>query len=270
MPEQIICADRLCYRYNSADVINNISFDIAAGDYIGLVGPNGSGKSTLIRLILGLLVPTAGNLTLFGHPSIEMKCRERIGYLPQKLNFFNPFFPSTVREIVSLGLLSGRKLPKRLGLADIEKIGRILDILGISHLSDKAIGDLSGGQQQRVFIARALVNMPELLLLDEPTTALDPETRDNFFELMNRLNSERKVTIILVTHDTGSIGKYASKLLYIDKEVIFFGGFDEFCLSGDMTAFFGASSQHVICHRHDHEFLNLKSGNKTDSRQNME
>jgi zinc transport system ATP-binding protein len=113
------------------------------------------------------------------------------------------------------------------------------------------IGDLSGGQQQRVFIARALVNKPELLFLDEPTTALDPETRENFFEVLSDLNRNHKVTVVLVTHDIGTIGKYASKLLYIDRGVIFYGSFDEFCLSGDMTRFFGASSQHLICHRHE-------------------
>ncbi|HMK56090.1 MAG TPA: metal ABC transporter ATP-binding protein [Dissulfurispiraceae bacterium] len=264
MPEQIISSDSLSYRYNSVEVLSNISFDVEEGDYIGLVGPNGSGKSTLIRLILGLLSPASGGIRLFGHPTLEMKCRERIGYLPQKMNFFNPFFPSTVREVVSLGLMSGKKFPKRLETGDNKAIDDALDMLGIAHLRGKAIGDLSGGQQQRVFIARAIVNMPDLLLLDEPTTALDPETRDNFFKLMKRLNREKGVTIVLVTHDTGSIGKYASKLLYIDKEIIFFGGFDEFCMSGDMTAFFGPSSQHLICHRHDHSLLALKAKPKDE------
>jgi len=252
MPVKVINIEKLSYSYNSIEVLSNISCDISHGDYVGLVGPNGSGKSTLIRLMLGLLAPASGSAMLFGHPSSEMKCRERIGYLPQKMSFFNPYFPSTAREIVVLGLLSRKKFPKRLDAADEQRIDMTLERLNIADIGHKMIGGLSGGQQQRVFIARALVNDPDLLLLDEPTTALDPETRENFFEILADMNSRKKVTVILVTHDIGTIGKYASKLLYIDKEVIFYGGFDDFCLSGDMTKFFGASSQHLICHRHDH------------------
>jgi zinc transport system ATP-binding protein len=182
-----------------------------------------------------------------------MKDRYKIGYLPQKMSFFNPYFPSSVREIVSLGLISKKEFPKRLDAADQQAINRVLDLLHISNIGDKMIGSLSGGQQQRAFIARALVSDPELLLLDEPTTALDPETRDNFFEILGTLNREKNLSVVLVTHDIGTIGKYASKLLYIDKEIIFYGGFDDFCMSGEMTKFFGPSSQHLICHRHDVE-----------------
>ena len=247
----MITIEKLSYRYNSIEVLSNISCTIDQGDYIGLVGPNGSGKSTLIKLILGLLVPTAGSVRLCGHLSSEMKCREAIGYLPQKMSFFNPYFPSTVREIVALGLVSRKKFPKRLDVTDEKTIDKTLEMLNIADIGHKMIGDLSGGQQQRVFIARALVNNPELLFLDEPTTALDPETRENFFEILSNLNRRSNVTVVLVTHDIGTIGRYASKLLYIDRGIIFYGSFDEFCLSGDMTRFFGASSQHLICHRHE-------------------
>jgi len=113
------------------------------------------------------------------------------------------------------------------------------------------IGELSGGQQQRVFLARAIVHEPELLILDEPTAALDPETRERFFAMIQELNGKKGVTIILVTHDIGNIGKYASKLLYLDKKIIFYGSFNDFCLSDEMMGYFGAYSQHVICHRHD-------------------
>jgi zinc transport system ATP-binding protein len=251
MPVKAIDIGKLSYCYNSIEVLSNISCDIGQGDYVGLVGPNGSGKSTLIKLMLGLLIPSSGSAMLYGHSASEMKNRERIGYLPQKMSFFNPYFPSSVREVVTLGLLSGKKFPKRLNADDELRIDKAMEMLHISDIRHKMIGGLSGGQQQRVFIARALVNEPDLLLLDEPTTALDPETRENFFEILSTMNSQKKVTVVLVTHDIGTIGKYASRLLYIDKEVIFYGGFDEFCMSGDMTRFFGASSQHLICHRHD-------------------
>ena len=247
-----ISIEKLSYSYNSVEVLSGISCDIEQKAYVGLVGPNGSGKSTLIKLMLGLLVPSAGSVKLYGSDSSEMKNRKRIGYLPQNPNFFNPYFPASVGEIVTTGLLSDKKFPKRLDDADVKKIDISMEMLNILDIRHKMIGNLSGGQQQRVFIARALVNEPDLLLLDEPTTALDPETRDSFFEILSDLNRQRGLTVVLVTHDIGTIGKYASRLLYIDKEVIFYGGFDDFCLSGDMTKFFGASSQHLICHRHDH------------------
>ncbi len=248
--EAVLC-EGLSFRYNGHEALNDISFTVNQGDYVGLVGPNGSGKSTLIKIMLGLLQPLTGRVLVFGSNPSEMKLWDRLGYLPQKMDTFNPHFPSSVREIVSLGLISGKRFPKRLGKDDQAAIDKALDLVNISGISRKLIGDLSGGQQQRVFIARALVNEPGLLILDEPTTALDPETRENFFELLAELNRKRKVTIVLVTHDIGSIGKYASRLLYLDKRVIFYGGFDEFCLSGDMAKFFGAASQHLICHRHE-------------------
>jgi zinc transport system ATP-binding protein len=248
---EVVKVENLVVRYNSIDVLSDVSFRVEAGDYIGIVGPNGSGKSTLIKAMLGLLTPSAGKVELFGHGAAEMSGRERVGYLPQKMSFFNPHFPATVRETVALGLISQKSFPKRLRAEDDAAIDEALAMLGMSDLKREMIGNLSGGQQQRVFIARALVNKPEALLLDEPTTALDPEIRDSFFELISKLNRDAGVTVMLVTHDLGTIGRYASKLLYIDKKVIFYGGFDDFCKSDEMTKFFGPSSQHLICHRHE-------------------
>ena len=101
-----------------------------------------------------------------------------------------------------------------------------------------------------MLLARALINEPEFLILDEPTTALDPETRDKFFNTLRELNAHHRVTIIIVTHDIADIGKYAAKLLYLDKRLIFFGSFEDFCSSADMASYFGEFAQHLICHRH--------------------
>jgi zinc transport system ATP-binding protein len=129
-------------------------------------------------------------------------------------------------------------------------IDAALELLGIVPLKKRLIGGLSGGQQQRVLLARAMVNRPELLILDEPTTALDPETREQFYALLERINRSEGTTVLLVTHDTWSIGKYANRFLYVDKKIIFDGSFDDFCHSEEMTAFFGEHAQHLICHRH--------------------
>jgi len=151
---------------------------------------------------------------------------------------------------VALGLLSLKRFPRRLTRKDRQKVSEVLEELGILDLAGKLIGELSGGQQQRMLLARALVNDPELLILDEPTAALDPEMRDRFYGLVSDINRNRGVTVLLVTHDTGTIGMYASKLLYLDKKVLFFGNFDEFCHSPEMSALFGEHSQHLMCHRH--------------------
>jgi zinc transport system ATP-binding protein len=248
---KILSVEQLGFRYNSVEVLSDISFSVEAGDYIGLVGPNGSGKTTMIKIILGLLQQEKGAVTLFGTDSSGFRDRQRIGYLPQKPTHFNPHFPATVREIVSLGLFSKQRFPKRITKNDQALIYDAMAMAEVLDIGDALIGELSGGQQQRVLVARAVVNKPELLILDEPTTALDPEAREHFFQVLYELNRRQNVTVILVTHDIASIGKYASKLLYLDKKVVFYGSFEDFCLSENMTHYFGEFTQHLICHRHD-------------------
>jgi zinc transport system ATP-binding protein len=250
MPVDVVTVEGLSYCYNAAEVLHDISFRVKAGDYLGIVGPNGSGKSTLIKAVLGLLVPTRGAVTLFGAAPDCFRERQKVGYLPQRLKFFNPSFPATVEEIVRLGLLGGKRFPKRRATGDDAAVEKTLGYMGIADIRRKLIGELSGGQQQRTLLARALVSDPQLLILDEPTTALDPETRENFYKLLQHINQDHGTSIVLVTHDTWSIGRYASRFLYVDKRIIFDGTFDEFCQSEQMTDFFGEHAQHVICHQH--------------------
>lgn len=247
----MLSSERVHFQYNAVEILTDISFQIQKGDYVGIVGPNGSGKTTLIKLALGFLKPTKGKIYLFEKNPSLFSDWHKVGYLPQKANNFNPHFPATVTEIVGLGLLSKKGFPKRIGKHDNDTIDDALSLMDITSISKKLIGELSGGQQQRVLIAKAIVSDPELLILDEPTTALDPEGREKFFHTLKELNEKKKLTIIMITHDMGTIGKYASRLMYIDKKVIFFGGFDTFCASQEMSTYFGEHSQHVICHRHD-------------------
>lgn len=242
--------EHISFSYGVADVVSDISLSVAEGDYIGVVGPNGSGKTTLIRIILGLLKPSHGEVFVYGESIRAFDSWEKIGYLPQKISAFNPTFPATVEEIVGLGLLSHKAFPKQITRSDKDLIDRALDRMAIPDLKYNLIGELSGGQQQRVFVARALVHNPRILILDEPTSALDPQARENFFEILTDLNKKENLTIFLITHDIGNIGRYASKLIYLDKRVIFYGNFEEFCLSKNITEYFGAHSQHLICHRH--------------------
>ena len=244
MQGKVITVENLSFSYDGNQVLENVSFSVDEGDYIGLVGPNGSGKTTLIRNMLGLVKPRAGRIFLFGVRLADFKEWGKIGYLPQKINSFNLFFPATVREVVSLGLASKKE-------ADSDAVERAMELVDVGNIGGRLIGELSGGQLQRVLLARALVNEPALLIMDEPTSAIDPETREKFFAVLRDLNREKKMTVMLITHDVGTIGKYARKLLYLDGKVFFYDTFQNFCLSPAMKELFGAFSQHVICHMHD-------------------
>lgn len=248
--QELIRVERLTCLHGAIEALSDISFSVSSGDYLGIVGPNGSGKSTLVRALLGLMPVYKGHISIFGQSRDSFSEWQRLGYLPQNLGPFNPAFPATVLEVVQLGLLAGKGLPRRLCRHDRQQVQELLELLGIDHLQRRLIGELSGGQQQRVMLARALVNNPELLVMDEPTAALDPEIRDRFYELVARMNKNKGTTVLLVTHDTGTIGQYASRMLYLDKKLLFFGSFDEFCHSPEMAVFFGEHSQHLICHRH--------------------
>lgn len=241
--------EKLCVNYQGAEVLSRIDLKISPGEYVGIVGPNGSGKTTLVRAVLGLVLLSAGKVLLFGKNQPEFKDWKKVGYLPQRITHLDQRFPANVEEVVSAGLIASRPFPKELKSSDRDRVVEMLKELGISELRTRMIGRLSGGQQQRVLLARALVHDPELLFLDEPTTALDPATREAFYSLLQKINREKKTTILFVSHDPATMGKYASKLLYLDKKVVFFGSFDDFCHSPDMTRYFG-EGQHLICHRH--------------------
>lgn len=253
-----VATDRLCFRFNGTDILKDITFSLARGEFLGIVGPNGSGKTTLIKVLLGLLTPTSGKVALFGQDIGNFHQWSKIGYLPQKMAGFNPHFPATVEEVVALGLLAGKSFPRRRARGDRRSVDEAIDLMDITPIRNKLIGELSGGEQQRVLIAKALVASPELLILDEPTTALDPESRERFFSILNDIKTQKGATIIMITHDTGTIGQHASLMLYIDKTAVFYGGFDEFCTSKDMTDYFGEHSQHLICHRHEHALTRVK------------
>jgi len=166
-----------------------------------------------------------------------------VGYLPQKSTYTDPKFPATVREVVASGLRVKSKGKVRTTLnKSKDTVGPILRMLQIEHLSDKRVGKLSGGQQQRVHLARALVGSPSILILDEPTGALDPSSRECFYTTLKKFNTENRVTILIVTHDSHSIGQYAESILYLDRKVLFFGS---------MEAFHAApSSEHYFNHSH--------------------
>lgn len=205
--------------YYGNEAIRDVTFSIEQGSMVGIIGPNGAGKSTLIKGILGLLKKDKGSVRFFGE---ELdKVRKRIAYVPQRSNI-DWTFPITVMDTVligtypSLGLFKlPRKREKALALESLSKVG-------LSEYRNRQIGELSGGQQQRVFLARALVQQPELLLLDEPFVGIDVASEETIVHILKELQQEGK-TIVVVHHDLSKANSYFDQLLLLNKELIEYG-----------------------------------------------
>ncbi|MGN0024040.1 MAG: metal ABC transporter ATP-binding protein [Candidatus Avelusimicrobium sp.] len=247
--QSIICADNLRFAYTRTPVLEGVSFKITSGDYVGIIGPNGGGKTTLLKLLLGL-ERGEGKIELFGTPLARFKDWQKIGYLAQKSPVSQSRFPISAEEVVLMGL------PSRRGAdvlrTELKEVHEAMRQTRTREYAGRIFHDLSVGQQQRVLLARAIVSKPELLILDEPSTALDASSREMFFDLLGELNNKRGVTILLITHDTGEVGKYISKFMYVDKTLVFFGTKEEFCKSDKVAQKLGAFAQHTIDHLHNH------------------
>lgn len=203
----------LSFSYNKTPLLDKVSFTVNRGDFVGIIGPNGSGKSTLVKLMLKILPSESGEIRLLGEPIATFKDWNKIGYVSQKANAFNGSFPATVEEIVQANLFSKIGLFKFPRKKHKEMVYQALEKVDMAQYGKRLIGNLSGGQQQRVFIARTLVNEPELLFLDEPTVGIDAKSEEAVYCLLARLNQTLGLTVVMVTHDIGAITVHANRLL---------------------------------------------------------
>lgn len=195
MKNPILSVKKLRVGYGENIVIKEASFEIEKGDFISVVGANGSGKSSLMRAILGLIKPISGSVK-YGK-NINNK---RIGYLPQETKI-DLNFPATVREIVLSGNLGQMSKKIFYSRSEKQKMADALKLLGISKLMSKSFSELSGGQKQKVLLSRALAATDKMLILDEPSNNLDYRSRNEFYELLKKLNKEQNLTIVMITHD---------------------------------------------------------------------
>lgn len=238
----LVSVQSVSYNYNSESVLENVSFDVEEGDFLGIIGPNGAGKTTLFHCMLGLLNSYSGKITILNQDIKKYKKIFRIiGYIPQKKSI-DQKFPLTVKELVSLSL--PRNTSKNIVL-------EILKQVGLYKLKNKTIGQLSGGQQQRVLIAKALVNNPIILMLDEPTNELDHKSQNDFYSLLKELNEKNKITIIWSSHDMDAVNKYANKVSCINKRMFFHGDKGEFFSSEDHLKNYSESTMQIHMHSHD-------------------
>ena len=245
----VIDVDKVYYSYESAFALENISFTVNEGDLLGIIGPNGAGKTTLFRLMIGLLEDYQGKITIFGQDIRKnRKVLQNVGYIPQK-KFIEQGFPATVEEIVSLGIN---------GKPSKDKIISAIETVGLFEQKNKRIGELSGGQQQRVFIAKALVNDPKLLILDEPATGIDLEAQSKFYGLLKRLNYENKITIIWASHDLDAVNKLADKVACVNRKMFFHGDTNKFFENEELLKAYSESTMQM--HMHLHNDLNYDHG----------
>ncbi|MGH7233683.1 MAG: metal ABC transporter ATP-binding protein [Nitrospiraceae bacterium] len=200
--------------------LKDITLDIAEGEFVGVIGPNGSGKTTLCRAVLGLMPPLKGSLQIFDCACEKLQChhRAKIGYLPQK-GVLDKHFPITVLETVMMGRAGVLGLFKRPGRQDRDIAREALSHVGMLDHEDTALGQLSGGQQQRVFIARALAQQPQVLLLDEPTTGIDIVTQHSVLDLIRRLHRDLGLTVLLITHDINMIRTHVDRLVLLKTQL---------------------------------------------------
>lgn len=208
----IIKIEHLGVAYDDNVALRDVSLNIYAHDFVGIIGPNGGGKTTLVKAVLGLVRPTTGTIR-FLHPDGTAATKMNIGYLPQ-YSSFDFRFPITVEEVVRMGFLANRGLTAHINKEQKAAAARVMERMELSDLRRRPISNLSGGQRQRVLMARALVNRPSLLILDEPSTYIDQQSEHRLYSLLERINSE--CAIMLVSHNLDAVHRIVKNIAVVN------------------------------------------------------
>jgi zinc transport system ATP-binding protein len=225
--------------YSETPALKAINLDIEDGEFLGLIGPNGSGKTTLIKVILGLLKPDRGRVTVFGSPPDRLgRARSLIGYVPQR-NQSDWNFPVSVLDVVLMGRYGRIGLFRRPSSADEEIALRSLEAVQMREYARRHLAQLSGGQQQRVMIARALAAEPRLLLLDEPAAGVDIHAEEQFYELLRELKEKHGLTIVVVTHDIAVVSSHVEKLACLNQTLYIHASPEEVLTAGTLQKVYG-------------------------------
>jgi manganese/iron transport system ATP-binding protein len=214
----ILEASHVTVRYDGRAALQDVSFRLSSGEQVAVVGPNGAGKSTLFKVIAGVLQPLEGEVRVAGHCPGSHIC---IAYVPQRSEV-DWTFPVTVADVVMMGRAGRMGLLRRPGREDRERVCQCLEAVGMSGLADRQIGELSGGQQQRMFIARALAQEAELMLMDEPLTGLDVPAQEDVFRVMSTLR-QRQVTVMVATHDLNLAAERFDRVMLLNRRLLGIG-----------------------------------------------
>ncbi|MBI4849593.1 MAG: metal ABC transporter ATP-binding protein [Nitrospirae bacterium] len=245
-----LSVENLCVKINNRHLIENITFNVEEGRIVALIGPNGAGKTTLIKAVLGLIPYSPGTVSFFGQPFRNVNSHFKVGYVPQRLEF-DRTFPLTVSELIGFTVppVYSFSFFKR----DKKHINELLEIVGAQDLMDRSIGGLSGGELQRVMIAKAIVNEPKILFLDEPASGVDIEGQERFYDLVKRLNKEKGLTVILISHDLNIVYRFADNVLCINRRLICSGSPANTLTDDVIKNVYGEMMGAYIhsCHEHD-------------------
>lgn len=205
------------YEGEKRPAIRDVTLTVDEGEFIYIIGPNAAGKTTLLETINGLLPTFNGTVRVMGFDVRKngYRVRREVGYVPQDF-MVEPTEPYKVIDVVLMGRYGKIGAIRRVGREDVEKAIAAMRLLGIEKLAERPIGKLSGGQQQKVMIARAIAKEPKILLLDEPFSSLDPESREKVSSLMAKLNVERNITILMVTHDLHRMNEACKRIVVMN------------------------------------------------------
>jgi manganese/zinc/iron transport system ATP- binding protein len=262
--DSLIVSD-LSMAYGRRVVLRNVSAEISRGQAVGVVGPNGGGKSTLLKAIAGILPMLSGEITLFGKPIAGQ--RSRVAFMPQR-EIVDWEFPVTAADVVMMGRYPRMRWPHRAGSRDREIVEEMLERVGMLEYRDRQIGALSGGQQQRVFVARALAQEADVLLLDEPMTGIDASTQEVVMGIIEEQRQQGKI-VLLATHDLFAASCACDCLCCVGERAVSFGPTEQMYTEETLTEVFGGPviilgqqsepqpahgymPGHAVHHEHDH------------------
>ncbi len=247
-PNHIISLDHVWVSYRQNVALEDITLKVHENEIVSIVGPNGAGKSTLIHVILGFVKVKRGEVLVFGKPPADKSHRGMIGYLPQE-NQYDSLFPVNVFDVVAMARHARKKWSEKLNERDILCIQESLGKVGMGGQEKEYFGGLSSGQKQRVLIARALTLDPRILILDEPSTGLDAVAQDNFYKLLQKLRDENSLTILMVSHDIGTVSSFTDCIACLNRRLHFHGKPGDCIPSEALVKVFGSNVQFLL---HDH------------------
>jgi len=237
----IIELDHVTVTYQDLVALDDVTLTVAPGSFLAIIGPNVAGKTTLLQVILGLVRPVAGRVSVFGKSPADLDGeRRRIGYVPQIMSV-DLNFPVSVGEMVLMGRYGRMGLFHRPAATDRAAVLDAMKRVGIADLADRPIRRLSGGQRQRAFLARALANEPDLLLLDEPTTGVDATTTEGLYELLRSLHASG-ITMMVVSHDVGVVASYVEGVVCINRRLVAHGRPAEVLGSEELSKMYGCDA----------------------------
>lgn len=246
--ENCIEVNNVSFSYNDHLILEDVSFKVKVGEYLGVIGPNGGGKTTLIKIILGILKPGKGEVKIFGTEISHYKERGLIGYVPQRISQDAAQFPATAEEIVRSGRTARIGIFRKFTKEDGKAIEEAMEAADISAYKKKLLGELSGGERQRVFIARALAAEPKILILDEPGVGVDMPAQERFYDFIEKLNKSG-LTVIFISHDIDAVAQEVKNLLCVNKKLVCHGAVGKFLKDEHMEKLYGKKVK-IVSHGH--------------------